>query len=99
MLLSFRNTYNPIFIYPTPIVVSVCSLRTSAGTNKFIVSSSNNIFYIQIHHFTQKTMPNQSLYYTIPHFEPNTKSRRGGNHPPLVADVAKNSLVARGLIM
>src|SRR6218665_1704606 len=28
---------------------------------KFIVSSSNNIFYIQIHHFTQKTMLNQSL--------------------------------------
>ena len=27
-------------------------LRTCAGTNKFIVSSNNYIFYIQIHHFT-----------------------------------------------
>jgi len=32
---------------------------------KIIASSSNNIFYIQIHHFTQQTMLNQTLYYTI----------------------------------
>src|SRR6218665_2934064 len=56
---------------------------------KFIVSSSNNIFYIQIHHFTQKTMLNQSLYYTIRYFQPNTKSKRGGTNPSLVADVTK----------
>ena len=30
---------------------------------KFIASSSNNAFYIQIHHFTQQTMLNQTLYY------------------------------------
>src|SRR6218665_2353575 len=60
---------------------------------KFIASSSNNIFYIQIHHFTQQTMLNQHLYYTIQYLEPNTKSKGGGNHPPfLVADVTINSL-------
>src|SRR6218665_1296237 len=32
---------------------------------KIISSSSNNIFYIQIHHFTQQTMLNQTVYYTI----------------------------------
>src|SRR6218665_1870347 len=32
------------------------------------------IYYIQIHHFTQQTMLNQSLYYTIQYLEPNTKS-------------------------
>jgi len=39
-------------------------------------------------------MLNLSLYYTIQYLEPNTKSKGGGNHPLLVADVAKNSLVA-----
>src|SRR6218665_1902407 len=34
-----------------------------------IVSSCNHIFYIQVHHFTQKPMLNQSLYYTIGYFE------------------------------
>src|SRR6218665_1951092 len=32
---------------------------------KLIVSSSNNIYYIQIHNFMQQTMLNQWLYYTI----------------------------------
>jgi len=32
---------------------------------KFIASGSNNIFYIEIHHLTQQTMLNQTLYYTI----------------------------------
>ena len=73
LLLSPENIHNRIFIYPTPIVVSV-ELRTSAGTKKFIASRSNNIFYIQIHHFTQTAMLNQSLYYTIQYHEPNTKS-------------------------
>jgi len=45
---------------------------------KFIASSSNNIFYIQIQHFTQQTMLNQTLYYTLQYLEPNTKSKRGG---------------------
>ena len=42
----------------------------------------------------QQTMLNQWLYYTIQYLEPNTKSKGGGNHPPLVADVTINSLVA-----
>ena len=42
----------------------------------------------------QQTMLNQSLYYMIQYLEPNTKSKRGGNHPPLVADATINSLVA-----
>jgi len=37
-------------------------------------------------------MLNQRLYYTIQYLEPNTKSREGGNHPPLVADVTINKL-------
>src|SRR6218665_2094692 len=44
-------------------------------------------------------MLNQGLHYTIQYLEPNTKSRRGGNHPPLVADVTINSLVALRLIL
>ena len=32
---------------------------------------------------------NLPLYYTIQYREPNTKSKGGGNHPLLVADVAK----------
>src|SRR6218665_3141610 len=61
---------------------------------KFIASSNNNISYIQVHHFTQKTLLNQWLYHTIQYFEPNTKSKGGGNHPPSVADVTIKSLVA-----
>src|SRR6218665_183912 len=60
---------------------------------EFIVSSSNDTYYIQIHHFTQETMLNQWLYYTIQYLELNTKSNGGGNHLPLVADVTINSLV------
>src|SRR6218665_2911349 len=41
---------------------------------KIIVSSSNNIVYIQIHHLSQQTMLNQTLYYTMQYLEPNTKS-------------------------
>src|SRR6218665_3936998 len=48
---------------------------------KFIASSSNNIFYIQIHRYTQQTMLNQTLYHTMQYPEPNTKSMGGGNHP------------------
>ena len=36
--------------------------------NKFIVSSSDKIFYIQMHCFTHKSMLNQTLYYTICQF-------------------------------
>jgi len=39
-------------------------------------------------------MLNQSLYYTIHYFEPNTKSKGMVTTPPSVADVAKSSLVA-----
>ena len=41
------------------------------------------LYYIQIHHFMQHKMLNQWLYYTIQYLEPNTKSKGGGNHPPL----------------
>ena len=41
-----------------------------------------------------QTMLNQWLYHTIRYLEPNAKSKRGGNHLPLVADVTINSLVA-----
>src|SRR6218665_1506723 len=60
---------------------------------KFIASSSNNIFYIQIHHFTQQTMLNQTLYYKIQYLELNTKSKGVVTTTPLVADVTINSLV------
>ena len=46
----------------------IFSMRFCVYINKFIVSSSNNIFYIQIDHFTQKTMLNQTLYYKIRQF-------------------------------
>src|SRR6218665_1125558 len=77
-------------------------MRSCVHIKQFIASSSNNIarlFYIQIPHFTQQTMLNQTLYYTLQYLEPNTKSKRGGNHPPppwttpFVADVTINSLV------
>ena len=42
----------------------------------------------------QQTMLNQWLYYTIQYLESNTKSKGGVYHPPLVADVTINSLVA-----
>jgi len=48
--------------------------------------------YIQIHSFTEKTMRNQSLCYTIRYLKPNAKFG-GGNHVIgsfLVAYVAKN---------
>src|SRR6218665_2832439 len=60
---------------------------------KIIASSSNNIFYIQIHNFTQQTMLNQTLYYTIQYREPNTKSK-GVLITPFLAHVTINSLVA-----
>src|SRR6218665_3600192 len=47
------------------------------------VSSSNNIYYIQRHHFTQQTMLNQWLYHTVQYLEPNSKSKGGDNHHPL----------------
>jgi len=61
-----------------------------------IVSSSNNIFYIQIHHFTQQTQCwiNGYNYHTIHYFEPNTKSKGVITTTPYVADVTINSLVA-----
>src|SRR6218665_1266021 len=58
-------------------------LFRETGIKKFIVSSSNNIIYIQVHHFTQKTILNQSLYHMIHYLEPNTKSMGGSNHHPL----------------
>src|SRR6218665_2947222 len=45
-----------------------------ALVKKIIVSSSNNTYYIQIHHVTQQTMLNQWTYYTIQYLEHNTKS-------------------------
>ena len=66
---------------------------TMPVVKKIIVSSINNIYYMQIHHFSQQTMLNQWLYYTMQYLEPNTKSGWGGS-TPLVADVTINSLVA-----
>src|SRR6218665_858093 len=92
----------PQFTESTDIITfeSVISPRRfCVYKKKFMASSSNNIFYIQIHRFTQQTMLNQWLYYTIQYLELNTKSKGGGNHHPLlVADVTINSLVARRLI-
>src|SRR6218665_104625 len=60
-----------------------------------VVKKFNNIYSIQINHFTQQTLLNQWLYYTIQYLEPNTKSKGGGNHhPPFVAYVTINSLLA-----
>src|SRR6218665_4147061 len=72
----------------------VRELRKNANSKGIIVSSSNNIYYIQIHHFTLETMLNQSLYYTIQYLEPNTKYKGMVPPTPLVADVTINSLVA-----
>ena len=59
----------PQFTEATDIItlesVIIFPMRFCVYLNKFIASSSNNIFYIQIHHFTQKTMLHQKLYYTI----------------------------------
>src|SRR6218665_539605 len=76
----------------------VRSLRKNAGSKKFIVSSSNNIYYNQIHHFMHQTMLNQWLYYTIQYLEHNTKSKGVVTTHPLVAGVTINSLVALRLI-
>src|SRR6218665_2752176 len=87
----------PQFTEATDIITLesvIFKMRFCVYIKKFIVSSSNNIYYIQIHNFTQQTMLNQWLYYALQYLEPNTKSRGDGNHPPFVADVAINSLVA-----
>jgi|SRR6218665_629741 len=86
-----RNRVSPRIRYS-----SGDSLFRDTGTKKFIVSSCNNIFYIQIHHFTQQAMLNQSLYHTIQSLEPNTKSKGGGDHPLLVADVTKKAWSPEG---
>jgi len=44
-------------------------------------------------------MLNQWLYHTIQYFKPNTKSKGGNHHHPLVADVTIISLVAWRLIL
>ena len=54
----------------------------------------NNIYYIQIHHFTQQTMLNQLLHYTIQYLESNTKSKGVVTTTLLVADVTINGFVA-----
>jgi len=43
-----------------PMILDLC-----VYIKKIIFSSSHNIFYIQIHPFTQQTMLNQTPYYTI----------------------------------
>src|SRR6218665_2386436 len=80
---SFILKHTQLFIYLSNTRSRFCGLTQkfaimdrcwNAGANKFLVSSSNNIFYIQRHHFTQKTMLNESLYYAIQYLETNTKS-------------------------
>src|SRR6218665_717453 len=76
----------PQFTESTDIITLesvIFAIRFCVYVKNFIATSSNNIYYIQIHHFMQQTMLNQRLYYTIQYLEPNTKSRGGGNHPPL----------------
>src|SRR6218665_837858 len=58
----------PQFTEATDIITLksvIFSMRFCVYLKKLIVSSSNNIFYIQMHHFTQQTMLNQTVYYTI----------------------------------
>ena len=57
---------------------------------KFIVSSSNNIFYIQIHHFTKQTMLNQQLHYTIYILNQSLNQRGDGWQPPLLGSRCHN---------
>ena len=66
---------------------------------KYIVSSSNNRFYIRLHSNTPFYSENNAESIAvlndtiIQYLAPNTKSMGGGNHSPLVADVAKISLI------
>src|SRR6218665_2348099 len=58
----------PQFTEATDIITLesvIFPMRFCVYIKKIIASSSNNIFYIQIHHFTQQTMLNQTVYYTI----------------------------------
>src|SRR6218665_1400281 len=60
--------FGPQFTEATDIITLesvIFPMRFCAYITKFIDSSSNNITYSLIHHFTQKTMLNQTLYYTI----------------------------------
>src|SRR6218665_1256257 len=58
------------------------SLALHAISSVIKSMSSNNIYYIQIHHSTPQTMLNQYLYYTIQYLEPNTKSWGVVTTPP-----------------
>ena len=72
----------------------IFSMRFSVYIKKFIVSSGNNLFYIQIHHFTQQTMLN--LRWITRYNILNQTLNLSGvvTTTPLVADVTINSLVA-----
>src|SRR6218665_548524 len=75
----------PQFTQATGIITLervIFPMRFFVYINKMLASSSNKIFYIKISHFTQQTMLNQELYYTIQYLEPNTKSKRGDHPPP-----------------
>src|SRR6218665_570114 len=79
----------PQFTEATDIITLesvIFPMRFCVDIKKIIASSSNNIFYIQIHLFTQQTMLNQPLYYTIRYLEPNTKSRGVVTTTPSVAE-------------
>src|SRR6218665_562772 len=83
LLRECNATFSYLLMYFVPQFTEVTDIITLASVIfpmrfcvyiKKISSSSNNIFYIQIHHFTQQTMLNQTVYYTIQYLEPNTKS-------------------------
>src|SRR6218665_1704662 len=83
----------PQFIAVTDIITLesvIFPMRFCVYIKQFIASCSNNIFCIQIHRFTQQSMLNQTLYYTIQYIEPSTKSSGVTTHPPLVDNATIN---------
>ena len=54
------NTYSRYCL----VTQSFINYGTMPVVKNVMVSSNNNIYYIQMHHFMQQTMLNQWLYYT-----------------------------------
>src|SRR6218665_2362866 len=87
---SFFSQLNKLFILMNQMI-KIDKFPTLPAAHRLRTA---DIYYIQIHHFMQQTMLNQSLYYTTQYLEPNTKSRGMVTTHPLVAGVTINSLVA-----
>ena len=65
-----KATFLNFLMYFVPQFTEVTDIITLESVifpiyKKIISSRSNTIVYIQIHHFTQQTMLNQTLYYAI----------------------------------